>query len=88
MISRINKLINKIARSSSQESNWNVKALLLLAKNYYALADPFQAIFVLESLIENFTMHPEIVKEAKELKEGYDMSLKNENSSTVNKENQ
>ena len=83
-----NKLINKIARSSSQESNWNVKALLLLAKNYYALADPFQAIFVLESLIENFTMHPEIVKEAKELKEGYDMSLKNENSSTVNKENQ
>ena len=83
-----NKLINKIARSSSQESNWNVKALLLLAKNYYALADPFQAIFVLESLIENFTMHPEIVKEAKELKESYNMSFKNENSSTVNKENQ
>ena len=83
-----NKLITKIARSSSQKNNWNVKALLLLAKNYYALADPFQAIFVLESLIENFTMHPEIVKEAKELKEHYDMSLKNENSSTVNKENQ
>lgn len=83
-----NKLINKIAGSSSQESNWNVKALLLLAKNYYALADPFQAIFVLESLIENFTIYPEIVKEAKELKEGYDMLLKNENISTVNKDNQ
>lgn len=83
-----NKLITKIARSSSQESNWNVKALLLLAKNYYALADPFQAIFVLESLIENFTMHPEIIEEAKELKKEYEVSLKNNNSSKVNKENQ
>ena len=42
---------------------------------------------MLESLIENFKMHPETVKEAKELKEHYEMSLKNENSYKVNKEN-
>ena len=82
-----NKLITKIARSSSQKNNWNVKALLLLAKNYYSLADPFQAVFVLESLIKNFAMYPEIIEEAKELKEHYEMSLKNENSYKVNKEN-
>ena len=81
-------MITKIARSSSQKNNWNVKALLLLAKNYYSLADPFQAVFVLESLIENFTIYPEIVEEAKELKEHYEMSLKKEKRSTVNKENQ
>ena len=82
-----NKLITKIARSSSQESNWNVKALLLLAKNYYALNDPFQAIFVLESLIENFTIYPDIIEEAKKLKKDYEIFLKNYNSSTINKEN-
>ena len=42
---------------------------------------------MLESLIENFTMYPEIIEEAKELKEHYEMSLKNENSYKVNKEN-
>ena len=80
-------MITKIARSSSQESNWNVKALLLLAKNYYALNDPFQAIFVLESLIENFTIYPDMVEEAKKLKKDYEIFLKNYNSSTINKEN-
>jgi predicted RNase H-like HicB family nuclease len=60
---------------------WNAKALLLLAKNYYALDDAFQAIFVLESLVENFETYPEVVAEAQELIIKYQEALAEENRS-------
>jgi TolA-binding protein len=42
-----NALIEKIAQLGSASGIWNVKALLLLAKNYFELDDSFQAVFVL-----------------------------------------
>ncbi|MEK9613827.1 MAG: tetratricopeptide repeat protein [Flavobacteriaceae bacterium] len=66
-----NKIITKIAGNSNQSGIWNSKALLLLAKNYYALDDAFQAIYILESLLENFNSYTEIVDEAKVLIEKY-----------------
>ena len=45
----------------------NVRALLLLAKNYFELNDGFQAIFVLESIIENFDSYPDEIAAAKKL---------------------
>ena len=54
---------------------------MLLAKNYYGLEDSFQAIFVLDSLIENFKIYPELVKEAQSLIVKYQSSLKEENRS-------
>ena len=82
-----NDLIAKIAQNSGQSGEWNVKALLLLAKNYYALNDAFQAVFVLESIIENFDSFPLIVQEASELIETYRASLSEENRSITKETN-
>lgn len=82
--SESNRLIAKIAENSGQAKQWNPKALLLLAKNYYALEDPFQAIFVLESLIENFEAYPEPIKEARDLLLKYQKSIAKENRSIDN----
>ena len=82
-----NALIAKIAENSGQSGIWNAKALLLLAKNYFALEDAFQAIFVLESLVENFESYPEIVKEATALIKTYQTSLGEENRSISNESN-
>jgi tetratricopeptide (TPR) repeat protein len=62
-----NELIGKIAQLGSASGIWNVKALILLATNYFKLNDSFQAIFVLESVIENFETYPEEVDLAKNL---------------------
>jgi hypothetical protein len=35
-----------------------------MAKNFYALQDSFQATFILESVIKNFSNFPEVVEEA------------------------
>ena len=74
-----NDVISQISISTNQSSVWNAKSLLLLAKNYYLLNDPFQAIFVLDSLIENFKTYDQIVSEAQLLKTKFKDSLKNKN---------
>ncbi len=79
--SESNDLISKISESSGQAKQWMVKALLLLAKNHYYLEDSFQAIFVLDSLIENFKIYPDLVEEAKRLVVKYQSSLGEENRS-------
>ena len=66
-----NALIEKIAQLGSASGIWNVKALLLLAKNYFELNDSFQAIFVLESVIENFESYTDEIDEAQRLLEKY-----------------
>ncbi|MFZ9075335.1 MAG: tetratricopeptide repeat protein [Flavobacteriaceae bacterium] len=75
--------IEKIA-VKGQVGKWNVKALLLLAKNYFALKDGFQAVFVLESLIENFNSFEDEVKEARVLIEAYQLQMSEENRSLNN----
>ena len=35
-----------------------------MAKNFYALEDSFQATYILESVIKNFTKYPDEVAEA------------------------
>lgn len=70
--------IAKIAQLGNASSVWNIKALLLLAKNYNALKDPFQAVFVLESVIENFEGYPEELEEAKRLLGRYTENLNEE----------
>lgn len=69
-----NDLIGKIAQLGSASGIWNVRALLLLAKNYFNLDDSFQALFVLESIIENFESYPDEIDMAKSLLEQYKMN--------------
>ena len=81
-------IIEKIAGGRGQSGIWNAKALLLLAKNYYALEDSFQAIFVLESVSENFKVYPEITNEALGLLKVYRTSAAEENRSIRQKEDE
>ena len=36
-----------------------------MAKNFYALGDAYQATYILDSVISNFSQFPEVVAEAK-----------------------
>ena len=60
-----NLIIEKISNEFSGYKKWTGKSLLLMSKNFYQLGDPFQATFILESVIENFDQMPSIVDEAK-----------------------
>jgi len=39
-----------------------------MAQNFQATDDPFQAQFILDTLIENFTAYPEVQEAAQQLK--------------------
>ena len=82
------EIIEKIAGGRGQSGIWNAKALLLLAKNYYALQDSFQAIFVLESIIENFKTYSETTQEAQRLLQIYKASAAEENRSITQEDNE
>jgi hypothetical protein len=36
-----------------------------MAKNFYGLKDSFQATYILDNVIENFTDFPDVISEAK-----------------------
>ena len=40
------------------------KGLIVMAKNFYALGDDFQATYILENVTQNFTDFKEVVDEA------------------------
>jgi tetratricopeptide (TPR) repeat protein len=60
-----NATIQKLARDYSGFKEWGGKGLVLMANNFHALKDAFQATYILESVITNFAEFPEIVSQAK-----------------------
>jgi len=58
--------VQKLAKDYSSYKKWGGEGLVLMAKNFYALGDAFQATYILESVIINFSQYPEIVTEAKQ----------------------
>ncbi len=60
-----NTAVQKLAKDYSSYKEWGGKGLVIMAKNYYALGDAYQATYILESVITNFSQYPEIVAEAK-----------------------
>jgi len=61
------EIITNISKLSNNFNFWTVKSLLLLSKNYISLNDDFQAIYILESVNENFNNYPNLVSESKML---------------------
>jgi len=59
-----NKVIQKLTKDYSGYKYFGAKGLIVMAKNFYALKDSFQATYILESIIKNFTTFPDIVDEA------------------------
>jgi len=60
-----NETIQKLAKDYSAHKRFGAKGLVLMAKNFYALKDAYQATYILESVISNFEEYPEIIEEAK-----------------------
>lgn len=59
-----NTVIQKLAKDYSGYKYFSAKGLTLMAKNFYALKDSFQATYILESVIENFKEYKDVVEEA------------------------
>ncbi|RLD29659.1 MAG: hypothetical protein DRI75_02420, partial [Bacteroidetes bacterium] len=59
-----NTKVQKLAKDYSGYKYYGAKGLVLMAKNYYALEDAFQATYILESVIQNFTEFEDLITEA------------------------
>ena len=60
-----NNSVQKLAKDFSGYKYYSAKGLVLMAKNFYALKDAFQATYILESVIVNFKEFTDVVEEAK-----------------------
>lgn len=61
-----NTTIQKLAKDYGSYKLFSAKGLVVMAKNFYALGDAFQATYILESVISNFPDFKDVVKEATE----------------------
>ena len=59
-----NTVIQKLAKNYSGYKYFGAKGLILMAKNFYGLKDSFQATYILDNVIKNFTDFPDVVSEA------------------------
>ncbi len=60
-----NTVIQRLAKDYSSYKLYSAKGLIVMAKNYYALDDAFQATYILESVSSSFTEFEDVVEEAK-----------------------
>ncbi|MGB8704000.1 MAG: tetratricopeptide repeat protein, partial [Gillisia sp.] len=60
-----NEAVQKLAKDYSGYKLYGAKGLVLMAKNFYALNDAYQATYILDNVIKNFTDYPDVVEEAK-----------------------
>ncbi len=73
-----NTVVQQLAKDYSGYKYYAAKGLIIMAKNFYALDDAYQATYILESVIQNFAEFNDVVDEAKaELKR-----IKSEESKT------
>jgi TolA-binding protein len=60
-----NVSVQKLAKNYSGYKYYGAKSLVLMAKNFYGLKDSYQATYILDNVINNFTDFPDVVEEAK-----------------------
>ena len=61
-----NALVQELARDYAPYKEWAAKGLLLMAENFYAMEDLFQAHFIWQNMIDNFSQFPALVAQAKD----------------------
>ena len=81
-----NSSVEELARSYASYQEWGARGLIIMARNFDALGDPFQATYILESVIENFGELLPQKMEAESLLQQIKSRQANENSS-VNPQN-
>lgn len=60
-----NTMVQRLVKEYSSYKYYGAKGLIVMAKNFYALKDAYQATYILESVISNFTQFNTVVTEAK-----------------------
>jgi predicted negative regulator of RcsB-dependent stress response len=60
-----NVVVQKLVADYSAYKYYGAKGLIVMAKNFYELEDAFQATYILESVIKNFSDYKDVVDEAK-----------------------
>lgn len=59
-----NQTVQRLAKDYSSYKYYAAKGLIIMAKNYYALEDAYQATYILESVIDNFSEFEDVLDEA------------------------
>ena len=59
-----NATVQKLSKDYSGYKYFGAKGLVVMAKNFYGLKDSFNATYILDSVIKNFTDYPDVVEEA------------------------
>ena len=59
-----NTAVQKLSKDYSGYKYFGARGLVVMAKNFYGLKDSYQATYILESIIKNFTTYPDVVEEA------------------------
>ena len=76
-----NEVIALLSQKFSSQPYWAAKSLLLMAQNFYAVKDAFQATYILESLIGNYDQFPEISQKGKTLLDQIEKEQAEQNAS-------
>ena len=61
-----NTAAQRLAKDYSSYKYYGAKGLVIMAKNFNALGDAFQATYILESVIKNFSQFEDVVIDAKD----------------------
>ncbi|SHG57452.1 Tetratricopeptide repeat-containing protein [Salegentibacter echinorum] len=61
-----NAAVQILAKDFSGYKRWGAKGLVLMAKNFEKLGDAYQATYILDNVIKNFSNYPKIVTESKQ----------------------
>ena len=59
-----NIVVQQLAKNYSDYKYIGAKGLLLMAANFFALKDSYQATFILETVIKNFSEYSDVVAKA------------------------
>jgi hypothetical protein len=79
-----NLVVQKLTKEYSGYKYFGAKGLVVMAKNFYGLKDSFQATYILESVIKNFTSFTDVVQEAQVELEAIKIQEAKTNSSIQN----
>ena len=81
-----NTVVQKLAKDYSGYKYYAAKGLVIMAKNFYALDDAYQATYILESVTKNFAEFNDVVDEAKAELKRIKTEQSKTNSSVVTKD--
>ncbi len=79
-----NTAIQKLTKDYSGYKYFGAKGLVVMAKNFYGMKDAFQANYILESVIKNFSDFPDVMEEAQKEQDSIKAEEAKTNSSIQN----